>query len=77
MGDTAIDFALSLGYRGSGNPLSLQWYLNFMARWPELQLLKPRRLRINSAKTVPEECVSSYFKALEASLRKHNLLKKP
>jgi hypothetical protein len=35
----ATDYAVELGLKGKdGKPLSLQWFRNFMDRWPELKM---------------------------------------
>lgn len=73
----ASDFAVSLGYRDRDHPLSLQWYANFMSRWPDLKVLKPRGLQIQRAKATSIDNVNRYFVELEAILKKYDLMDKP
>ena len=48
----ATDYAVELGLKGKdGKPLSLQWFRNFMDRWPELKTQRPRALALSRAKS--------------------------
>jgi hypothetical protein len=72
-----LEYALDLGLREKDQPLSLQWYRNFITRWPNLAVKKPRTLAIVHAKAVSEENVTAYFKQLDKILTKYNLKEKP
>ena len=74
----ATDYAVELGLKGKdGKPLSLQWFRNFMDRWPELKTQRPRALGLSRAKCTSQEVVDSYFDELETILTKYNLKDKP
>ena len=75
--DLASDFAVSLGKRESGSPLTLRWYQGFMSRWDELRLVKPRALEIARAKAGNVDNVNAYFKELKGVIQKNNLEDKP
>jgi hypothetical protein len=57
----ATEYAVDLGLREKDQPLSLQWYRNFITRWPNLVVKKPRTLAIARAKAASEENVTAYF----------------
>lgn len=69
----ATEFYTDLGLCEKGNPLSLQWYRNFIARWPNLSVKKPRSLAIARAKACSRKNVDAYFEELD----KNNLKDKP
>lgn len=48
----ATDYCFHLGLRERRSPLSLQWLYNFLERWPELCVRKPRSLGAAGAKTL-------------------------
>ena len=74
----ATDLAIHLGKRKTvDKPLSLQWFYNFMARWPEIKVQKPRSLEIMRAKATSKETVNRYFVELEKILDKYNLKCRP
>ena len=58
--DIATDYALQLGKRPQDKPFTLNWFLRFIVRWPELRVLKPRAHE-QRAKCTSESVVSSYF----------------
>jgi hypothetical protein len=63
--------------RDEDHPLSTKWYKNFMSRWPDLKIVKPRSLEIQRAKALSTECLRNYFQELNKVLEKYNLLDKP
>ena len=73
--DMASEYAFDLMDRG--HPLSFQWYISFMSRWPELKILKRRGLEIQRAKATTVNCVSSYYKELGSIISKYNLTNRP
>ena len=73
----ATDF-IHLGKgKKADKPLSLQWLYNFMTRWPQLKVQKPRSLEIMRAKATSQETVNRYFDELEKILQKYNLKDRP
>ena len=48
-----------------------------LKRWPELKLVKPRKLSMSRAKAASQETLNKYFKELSSLLTKHNLRNKP
>ena len=75
--DLAINNAAYKGIRDEDHPLSTKWYKNFMSRWPDLKIVKPRSLEIQRAKALSTECLRNYFQELNKVLEKYNLLDKP
>lgn len=75
--DLATNYAVYKGIRDEAHPLSTKWYRNFMSRWPDLKIVKPRSLEIQRAKALSAECLRSYFQELCKVLEKYNLLDKP
>ncbi|XP_038072690.1 tigger transposable element-derived protein 1-like [Patiria miniata] len=74
----ATDLAIHLGKRKKvDKPLSLRWFYNFMTRWPELKVKKPRSLEIMRAKATSQETVNRYFDEMEKILEKYNLKDRP
>ena len=75
--DMASNYAVALGKRDRDHPFSLMWIHNFMTRWPDLKVRKPRSLELARAKATSEEAVSTYFKELDNILTKIDLKKSP
>ena len=75
--DVASDYAFELGKRSKDQPLTLNWFVKFVGRWPELRVLKPRSLDIQRAKSASSAAVDSYFVELEKILVKYDLKDKP
>ena len=75
--DMASTYAVALNKRDEEHPLTLMWFYNFMKRWPELKLCKPRSLELQRAKATSEDCVSSYFEELQKILIRYDLLDSP
>ena len=75
--DLATNNAAYKGIRDEDHPLSTKWYKNFMSRWPDLKIVKPRSLEIQRAKALSTECLRNYFQELNKVLEKYNLLDKP
>ena len=73
----ASDYAVCLGLRDKDHPLTNRWLYNFIQRWPELKLKKPRSLEIARAKCATREAVDNYFIELDKILVKNNLKNKP
>jgi hypothetical protein len=75
--DLASDYAVSLGKRKDDQPFTLNWFYNFIKRWPELNVVRPSSLSEQRAKCASEESVTKYFNELERILRKYDLFDKP
>ena len=75
--DIASDYAFALGVRPKDKPLTLNWFVKFAGRWPEIHVVKPRALEIRRAKSTSDEVVGNYFAELEKILTKYNLKDKP
>ena len=73
----ASEYAVSLHKRDRDHPFSLKWFRNFMKRWPELNVTKPRSLSMARAKATNMETVTNYFEQLKGILTKYNLHDKP
>ena len=73
----ASDYAIFLGLRDKHHPLTDRWLYNFLDRWPELKVKKPRSLEIARARSATRQAVDSYFNELQRILTKYNLTDKP
>ncbi|XP_045194784.2 uncharacterized protein LOC123550419 [Mercenaria mercenaria] len=74
----ATDYATELGLRTKDDrPVSDKWLYNFLGRWPELKLKKPRALEIARAKSATRDAVDNYFTELKRILVKYDLEDKP
>ncbi|XP_053382815.1 uncharacterized protein LOC128549658 [Mercenaria mercenaria] len=74
----ATDYAIELGLRTKDDrPVSDKWLYNFLGRWPELKLKKPRALEIARAKSATRDAVDNYFTELKRILVKYDLEDKP
>ena len=73
----ASDFAHHLGLCDKSHRLSLQWLYNFLSRWPELKVKKPRSLEIARARSATRPAIDSYFTELGKIIDKYNLRDKP
>ena len=71
--DMASQYAVAVGKRDQDHPFSLMWLHNFMKRWPELRVRKPRSLELARAKATSEEAVTAYFNELDKILTKYDL----
>ena len=75
--DIASDYAYALGKRPKDKPLTLNWFVKFAGRWPEIWVVKPRALEIQRAKSTSDEVVESYFADFEKILIGYNFKDKP
>ena len=73
----ASDFAHHLGLCDKSHRLSLQWLYNFLGRWPELKVKKPRRPGDCSTRSATRPVIDAYFTELGKILDKYNLKDKP
>lgn len=73
----ATDYAIQLGKRTKDSPMTLNWFVKFSRRWPELSLLKPKLLENTRAKSCSNSTVSKYFEKLENIFDKYDLKDKP
>ena len=75
--DIATDFGVQLGKRSCDDPFTLNWFREFVKRWSQLRVLKPRGLEKVRAKSASTLVVSNYFQELEQTLDKYELRDKP
>ena len=75
--DIATNYAIHKELRDSEHPLSTKWYKNFMTRWPDLKIVKPRSLEMQRAKASSEVNVQNYYSELHKILEKYDLFDKP
>ncbi|XP_060602824.1 uncharacterized protein LOC132755901 [Ruditapes philippinarum] len=73
----ASDFAVSLGLRDRNHPLTDRWLYQFIRRWPELNIKKPRSLDMARARRTTREAIDCNFDALNNIMVKYHLLAKP
>ena len=73
----ASDYAINMGLRDKEHPLSDRWLYNFLQRWPDLKLKKPRSLEVARAKCATRDAIDNYFKELDRILIKHGIKDKP
>ena len=57
--------------------LSNCWFYGFLKRWPELKVVKPKKLTISRAKSASNEVLSKYYTELGNILSTNNLTNKP
>ena len=57
--------------------MSLKWLYNFIGRWPNLKVQKPRSLEAARAKCATKTAINNYFKELEKILTDNNLSDRP
>ena len=50
MVDIASEYAYAIGVRPMDKPLTLNWFVKFAGRWPEISVVKPHVLEIQRAK---------------------------
>lgn len=76
--ELGTDLALYLGKRKKDDPLlSRTWFSNFMGRWPELRVIKPRGLAAIRAKCTSPEKIAAYYEELKRILQKYDLEDRP
>ncbi|KAH3891363.1 hypothetical protein DPMN_015461 [Dreissena polymorpha] len=71
--DVASQFAVQLGKRTVGTPLSMMWMKGFLKRWPEMRVVKSRALDHVMAKMASEKMVSNFLENYQKCLQKHDL----
>ena len=49
MVDIASDYAYALGVLPKDKPLTVDWFVKFARRWPEIRVVKSRALEIQRA----------------------------
>ena len=75
--DMASEYAISLYKRDTQHLLPLKWFHGFMARWPELKLLRPRGLELQHAKATTVGSVTRYYQELRSILDKYSIKDHP
>ena len=75
--DIASEYAYAIGVRPKDKPLTLNWFVKFAGRWPEISVVKPHVLEIQLAKCTSDEVTENYFAEQEKNLIKYNLKDKP
>jgi hypothetical protein len=73
----ASDYAIHLGLRQREKPFSLKWLYNFLQRWPDLKVRKPRSLEAARAKCATRPVIDNYFTELNNIMSKHNFKERP
>ena len=73
--EIANDYSLQLGKRETGKKLTLNWYRNFLSRWPILEAIKLRTSAAQNNKS--EAAVDNYFEDLDGVFTKHKLEDQP
>ena len=73
----ASDYAVFLGKRQKGQPLSEKWYSGLKSRWPEIRTVTPRALAKERAQASSEQVVSDYFDNLHTVMTANDLIDKP
>lgn len=61
----------------STKTLSNKWFYGFIKRWPELKLMKPRKLSMTRAQATTKETITSYFEELKGVINKYDLTHRP
>lgn len=76
--ELGTDLAIHLGKKTKSEPLlSRFWFSNFMKRWPEIHVAKPRGLATIRAKCASPEKIAAYYEELDRIQTKYNLKNKP
>lgn len=68
--EIASEYTSECGNRTQMKPLSKQWNVSFVHRWPELKLKKRRNLSILRAKSANQDTIDKHFAELETVLNK-------
>ena len=75
--ELATDLAIHIEKREKSKPHSMYWFYDFLSRWPELHVVKPRSLASVRAKSASPQIAEKYFSELKSILTKYNLNDKP
>lgn len=74
----ASQYAVHLGVRDDEKPLSMKWFYNLKARWPNVPTLGTlRSMSILKSKAIKSSIIASYFYTLESIITEHSLQDKP
>ncbi|XP_056006761.1 uncharacterized protein LOC130050562 [Ostrea edulis] len=73
----APDYAIHLGLRQREKPFSLKWVYNFLQRWPDLKVKKPRSLEAARVKCATRSVIDNNFKELDKIMSQHNFKERP
>ncbi|ESO89300.1 hypothetical protein LOTGIDRAFT_229168 [Lottia gigantea] len=72
------EYAVHLGIKTKDDKqLSAKWFYNFMTRWPELKIWKPKTISEQIAKATSRVSINRYFDELGKIMDKYNLKDKP
>ena len=73
----AGETAFFVGRKTNPEAMSDKWVYNFLKRWPDLKITKPKALCMVRAKSATKETVSKYYQELDRILKKYDLHDKP
>ena len=76
LAELAGEKAFFLNKRDKSTPLHNKWVFDFLKRWPELKIMKPKGLCMVRAHNA-RETLDNYYKELLKILQKYELLEKP
>ena len=77
LAELAGETAFFLNKRDTSAPLHDKWVYEFLKRWPELKMIKPKGLCMVGARSATRETLDNYYKELLIILQKYKLLEKP
>ena len=77
LAELAGETAFFLNKRDKSTPLHNKWVFDFLKRWPELKIMKPKGLCMVRAHNATRETLDNYYKELLKILQKYELLEKP
>ena len=72
-----VEAAVKKKGRSLDKPVSNGWWLRFRERWPNLSLRKGDSFSVARDKMTNPEVFDSYFKLLQDTLEKYDLMHKP
>ena len=77
LAELAGETAFFLNKRDTSAPLHDKWMYDFLKRWPELKIMKPKGLSMVRAHSATRETLDNYYKELLRIIQKYKLLEKP
>ena len=77
LAELAGETAFFLNKRDTSAPLHDKCVYDFLKRWPELKIMKPKGLSMVRARSATRETLDNYYKELLRIIQKYKLLEKP
>ncbi|KAI0235680.1 hypothetical protein LSAT2_013758, partial [Lamellibrachia satsuma] len=77
LAELAGETAFFLNKRDTSAPLHDKWVYDFLKRWPELKIMKPKGLSMVRARSATRETLDNYYRELLRIFQKYKLLEKP